>query len=38
MIDRQKLLADFTPLLRVLELDLRARCDEVSQINAGPHA
>ena len=34
MIDRQKLLADLTPLLRVLETDLRARCEEVPQINA----
>jgi hypothetical protein len=34
MIDRQKLLADLKPLLRELEADLRARCDEVVQINA----
>lgn len=35
MIDRQQLLADLKPLLRELEADLRARCDEVAQINAG---
>jgi hypothetical protein len=34
MIDRQQLLADLKPLLRELEADLRARCDEVAQINA----
>jgi hypothetical protein len=33
MIDRQQLLADLKPLLRELEADLRARCDEVAQIN-----
>jgi hypothetical protein len=35
MIDRQQLLADLKPLLKELETDLRARCDEVPQINAG---
>jgi hypothetical protein len=34
MIDRKQLLADLKPLLRELEADLRARCDEVAQINA----
>jgi N-6 DNA Methylase len=34
MIDRQQLLADLKPLLREMEADLRARCDEVAQINA----
>jgi hypothetical protein len=34
MIDRQQLLADLNPLLREMEADLRARCDEVAQINA----
>ena len=33
MIDRQRLLNDLKPLLRELEADLRARCDEVAQIN-----
>lgn len=33
MIDRKQLLADLKPLLRELEADLRARCDEVAQIN-----
>jgi hypothetical protein len=35
MIDRQKLLADLKPLLRELEADLRARCDEVPQTDIG---
>lgn len=34
MIDRQQLLTDLNRLLRELEDDLRARCDEVAQINA----
>jgi len=34
MINRQQLLADLKPLLRELEADLRARCDELVQINA----
>ncbi len=34
MIDRKRLLSDLKPLLRELETDLRARCDEVPQINA----
>ncbi|HEV8523419.1 MAG TPA: BREX-2 system adenine-specific DNA-methyltransferase PglX, partial [Terriglobales bacterium] len=34
MVDRQHLLADFKRLLRDMEVDLRARCDEVAQINA----
>ncbi len=33
MIDRQQLLTDLKPLLRELEADLRARCDEVAEIN-----
>lgn len=33
MVDRQQLLADLKPLLRVMEADLRARCDEVARIN-----
>jgi hypothetical protein len=32
MVDRQKLLADLKPLLRELEADLRARCDDVAEI------
>jgi type I restriction-modification system DNA methylase subunit len=35
MIDRKQLLTDLKPLLREMETDLRARCDEVAQINAG---
>ncbi len=35
MIDRQRLLADLKPLLREMETDLRAQCDEVAQVNAG---
>ncbi|MFQ5474116.1 MAG: SAM-dependent methyltransferase, partial [Dehalococcoidia bacterium] len=35
MIDRKQLLADLKPLLKELEADLRARCDEVLQIDAG---
>ncbi|MEW6664337.1 MAG: hypothetical protein AB1512_03845 [Thermodesulfobacteriota bacterium] len=34
MIDRKKLLTDLKPLLRQMETDLRARCDEIGQINA----
>jgi hypothetical protein len=34
MIDRQRLLDHLKPLLRLMETDLRARCDEVAQINA----
>jgi len=34
MIDRQKLLSDLKPLLKTVEADLRARCDEVPQIDA----
>lgn len=34
MIDRQQLLTDLKPLLREMEADLRARCDEVAQSNA----
>jgi hypothetical protein len=34
MIDRKRLLADLKRLLREIEADLRARCDEVVQINA----
>ncbi len=34
MIDRQRLLNDLKPILGELEADLRARCDEVAQINA----
>jgi hypothetical protein len=34
MIDRQRILNDLKPLLREMEVDLRARCDEVAQINA----
>lgn len=33
MIERKQLLADLKPLLREMEADLRARCDEVSKIN-----
>lgn len=33
MIDRKKLLDDLKPLLRELEVDLRARCDEVPAID-----
>jgi len=32
MIDRQRLLADLKPFLRELEVDLRARCDEVTEV------
>ncbi len=35
MIDRKKLLNNLKPLLKELEADLRARCDEVSEIDAG---
>lgn len=35
MISRKTLLDDLTPLLKELEADLRARCDEVTEINAG---
>lgn len=34
MIDRKQLLTDLKPLLREIEADLRARCDEVAQVNA----
>jgi len=34
VIDRQKLLADLKPILKEVEADLRARCDEVPQIDA----
>lgn len=34
MIDRKQLLADLKPLVRQIEADLRARCDEAPQINA----
>ena len=34
MINRQQLLADLKPLLKDVEADLRARCDEVPQIDA----
>jgi len=34
MIDRHRLLADLKPLLKEVEADLRARCDEVPQIDA----
>ncbi|MCO6436554.1 MAG: BREX-2 system adenine-specific DNA-methyltransferase PglX [Phycisphaerae bacterium] len=34
MIDRKQLLADLKPLLKEFEADLRARCDEVPQIDA----
>jgi hypothetical protein len=33
MIDRRRLLDDLKPLLRVVEADLRARCEELAQIN-----
>jgi hypothetical protein len=33
MIDRKQLLADLKPLVKEVEIDLRARCDEVAQIN-----
>lgn len=33
MIDRKKLLNDLKPLLRAMEEDLRARCDEVPEID-----
>src|SRR5688572_8401301 len=33
MIDRKRLLSDLKPLLRELEVDLRARCDAVAEIN-----
>lgn len=33
MIDRKQLLTDLKPLLKKLEADLRARCDEVPSIN-----
>ena len=35
MIDRKKLLDDLKPLLKELEADLRARCDEVPEIDTG---
>ncbi|HEY8667121.1 MAG TPA: BREX-2 system adenine-specific DNA-methyltransferase PglX, partial [Tepidisphaeraceae bacterium] len=35
MIDRQRLLNDLKPVLREIEADLRARCDEIPQIDAG---
>ena len=35
MIDRKQLLGDLKPLLKQIEADLRARCDEVPEINAG---
>lgn len=35
MVDRKQLLADLKPLLKELEVDLRERCDEVPQIDAG---
>lgn len=34
MINRQQLLSDLKPLLKEMEADLRARCDEVPQIDA----
>ncbi|MDE8346399.1 MAG: BREX-2 system adenine-specific DNA-methyltransferase PglX, partial [Acidocella sp.] len=34
MIDRKRLLTDLKPLLKELEADLRARCDEVPQTDA----
>src|SRR5689334_558869 len=34
MIDRHRLLADLKPVLKEMEADLRARCDEVPQIDA----
>src|SRR5690349_4581893 len=34
MIDRQQLLHDLRPFLKEVEDDLRARCDEVPQIDA----
>jgi hypothetical protein len=35
MIDRHQLLEDLKPVLRDVEADLRARCDEVAAIDAG---
>ena len=35
MVDRKQLLDDLKPLLKALEVDLRARCDEVAEIGAG---
>ena len=35
MVDRKQLLADLKPFLKELEADLRARCDEVPEIDAG---
>ena len=42
MIDRQQLLNDLKPLLRVVEADLRTRCDELAKLPGtkdvcGPH-
>ena len=34
MINRQQLLADLKPLLKEIEADLRARCDEVPELDA----
>src|SRR5689334_2251741 len=34
MIERQRLLNDLKPLLRELETDLRARCDEAPHVKA----
>jgi len=35
MVNRQRLLNDLKPLLKQMEADLRARCDEVAEIDAG---
>jgi hypothetical protein len=35
MVDRHQLLTDLKPLVRALEADLRTRCDEVVEIDAG---
>src|SRR5512140_2993745 len=35
MVNRQRLLDDLKPLLKQMEADLRARCDEVAEIDAG---
>lgn len=35
MVNRQRLLDDLKPLLKQMEADLRARCDEVGEINDG---
>src|SRR5262249_42146292 len=35
MVDQKQLVQDLKPLLKVLEADLRARCDEVTEIDAG---